>query len=96
MQRVAWIQELEQAAREKSVVRICYSASVLCENVLRVMSKTRNDLSSAPRRTRTERGKRNRELADLSASTFTGYTESGRRVKRVNYSEKQQYDSDSD
>ena len=96
MQREAWRRELDSAARANSVVRICYSASVLCENVLRVMSKTRNDLSSAPRRTRTERGKRSREVAELVSATFTGYTESGRRVKRVNYSENHQHDSDSE
>lgn len=96
MQREAWRRELDAAAKANSVVRICYSASVLCENVLRVMSKTRNDLSSAPRRTRTERGKRSREVAELVSAAFTGYTESGRRVKRVNYAENQQHDSDSE
>ena len=93
MQREAWRREVELAASGNSVVRLCYSASVLCEHVLRVMSKTRNDLSSAPRRTRTERGKRSREVADLQP-LFTGYTESGRRVKRVNYAENHQGDSD--
>jgi hypothetical protein len=92
MQREAWRREVESSATANSVVRICYSASVLCENVLRVSGKTRNDLSSAPRRTRTERGKRPREINDLAV--FTGYTESGRRVKRVNYAENNDSDSD--
>ena len=88
MQRDAWRHEVKLGAKANSVVRMCYSASVLCENVLRVMSKTRNDLSSAPRRTRTERGKRPREVLDLGM--FSGFTESGRRVKKVNYAENQE------
>ena len=96
MQRDAWRREVESAASSKSVVRLCYSASVLCENVLRVMGKTRNDLSSAPRRTRNDRIKRSREVAELGGSVFTGFTESGRRVKRVNYAENQKDSDDSD
>ena len=92
MQRDAWRREVKSAADSKSVVRLCYSASVLCENVLRVMGKTRNDLSSAPRRTRT---KRSREVAELD-SVFTEYNQSGRRVKRVNYAENQKDSDDSD
>ena len=94
MQRDAWRHEVEHAAAANSVVRMCYSSSVLCENVLRVMGKTRNDLSSAPRRTRTERNKRSREAADLAV--FSGFTESGRRVKKVNYAENNHDSDDSD
>ena len=94
MQKDAWRHELKQGASSNSVVRMCYSASVLCENVLRVMGKTRNDLSSAPRRTRTERSKRPREVAELVA--FSGFTESGRRVKKVNYAENNHDSDDSD
>jgi len=90
MQREAWRREVESAASANSVVRVCYSASVLCENVLRVMHMTRNDLSTAPRRTRTERTKRNTP----ENAMFTGFTETGRRVKRVNYCENGNKDSD--
>ena len=88
MQRDAWRREVTMAASANSVVRVCYQAAVVCENVLRAKGKNRNDLSSAPRRTRTER-KRPREVVDLNLSALTGFTESGRRVKKVNYAENQ-------
>lgn len=97
MQREAWRREVESAALSNSVVRVCYSASVLCENVLRVMGKTRNDLTTAPRRTRTERGKRPRDVTDVAmfTSVFQNtVTDGGRRVKRVNYAENGNNDSD--
>jgi len=61
------------------------------------MGKTRNDLTTAPRRTRTERGKRPRDVTDVAmfTSVFQNtVTDGGRRVKRVNYAENGNNDSD--
>lgn len=76
MQRDAWRTEVGQAGQVKSLPRLCYSSAVLCDNALRVFGRTREQLSSAPRRTRPKRSRQ-----EVDTSLLLGITESGRKVR---------------
>jgi len=73
--------------------KLCYSSIVLCDNALRVYGKTRDMLSTAPRRTRGPKRSRN-EITPNSDLFSLGLTESGRKVRKVSYAEPDSSDED--